>query len=181
MTAPPPVLALLLMILVTLAGLIDIHSRRIPNWLTATGVVLGISVNAFLFGWPGLWFSLKGLGLALLVYLPFFALRGMGAGDVKLMAAVGSLIGPWNWLGVFVVTGLLGGVIGLTMALLRGRALATILNVGYILKELVRLRAPYLKREDLDVKNPNALRLPHGAVIALGVIGFLAAVKIWGG
>ncbi len=176
-----PASAFLLMILVTIAGLIDIHSRRIPNWLTVTGAVLGVSLNGFLYGWPGVWFACKGLGLAMLVYLPFFALRGMGAGDVKLMAAVGSLVGPWNWLGVFVVTGILGGIIGLILAMSRGRARATLLNVGYILKELLSLRAPYLKREDLDVQNPNALRLPHGAVIALGAIGFLAAMRIRGG
>jgi len=105
----------------------------------------------------------------------------MGAGDVKLMGAVGAVIGPWNWLGVFVLTGLLGGVIGLALAFSRGRVLTTLLNVGYIMKELACLRAPYLKREDLDVANPDALRLPHGAVITLGAIGFVSAVKIWGG
>ena len=47
-------------------------------------------------------------------------------------------------------------------------------------KERACLRAPYLKREDLEVANPDALRLPHGAVIALGAAGFVSAVKIWG-
>jgi hypothetical protein len=71
-------------------------------------------------------------------------------------------------------------VIGLVLAFSRGRALTTLANVGFILKELVRFRAPHLKREDLDVANPDALRLPHGAVIALGAIGFVSAAKIWG-
>jgi prepilin peptidase CpaA len=176
----PPVATILLVVLVSIAGWTDIRSRRIPNWLTAAGVLAGFSLNGLLYGWPGVWFALKGLGLALLIYLPFFALRGMGAGDVKLMCAAGSLIGPWNWLGVFILTGLLGGVIGLALAFSRGRVLATLANVGYIMKELACLRAPYLKREDLDVANPDALRLPHGAVIALGAIGFVSAVKIWG-
>jgi prepilin peptidase CpaA len=180
MNALPPATTTLLLILVTIAGGIDIRSRRIPNWLTVSGVVLGLALNGFLYGWPGVWFALKGLGLALLVYLPFFALRGMGAGDVKLMAAVGALIGPWNWLWVFILTGLLGGVIGLALAFSRGRALTTLANVGFILKELSRFRAPHVQREDLDVANPDALRLPHGAVIALGVIGFVSAAKIWG-
>ena len=76
----PPVATILLVILVSIAGWIDIRSRRIPNWLTVAGVLAGLSLNGFLYGWPGAWFALKGLGLAFLVYLPFFALRGMGAG-----------------------------------------------------------------------------------------------------
>jgi hypothetical protein len=96
------------------------------------------------------------------------------------MGAVGALIGPWNWVGVFILAGLLGGAIGLAFAFSRGRVLATLLNVSYIMKELACLRAPYLRREDLDVANPGALRLPRGAVVALAAIGFVSAVKIWG-
>jgi prepilin peptidase CpaA len=176
----PPVATILLVILVSVAGWTDIRSRRIPNWLTAAGVLAGFCLNGWLYGWPGVWFALQGLGLALLIHLPLFALRATGGGDVKLMGAIGVLIGPWNWIGVFILTALLGGVIGLALAFSRGRVLATLLNVGYIMKELACLRAPYARREDLDVANPDALRLPRGAVIALGVIGFVSGVKIWG-
>jgi len=54
----PPVTTILLVVLVSIAGWIDIRSRRIPNWLTVAGVVAGLSLNGFLYGWPGLWFAL---------------------------------------------------------------------------------------------------------------------------
>jgi hypothetical protein len=48
-----------------------------------------------------------------------------------------------------------------------------------MLKEMVMLRAPYMKREELDVKSPKAVTLPHGVVIALGSLTYLAAALIW--
>ena len=79
-------------ILAALAGWFDWRYRRIPNWLNILGVLAGIAMNTFLYqGLPGLGFALKGLFLAFAVYVVLYALHAMGAGDVKLMAAVGSM------------------------------------------------------------------------------------------
>ncbi|MCC6585354.1 MAG: prepilin peptidase [Bryobacterales bacterium] len=176
---PPPILGVLLILVTFVAGAYDIRYRRIPNWLSLGGVLLGIAVHAFLFEWPGVVYSGKGLALALAIYFPLFALRGMGAGDVKLMAAVGALAGAWNWIGIFVITGVLGGLFAIVLATSQGALRATVRNVAYIFAELAHLRMPYTGRSELDIRNPKALRLPHAAVIALGSGLFLLAAAKW--
>ncbi len=180
MTYPPLIIRLLLAALVLTAAIFDIRRRRIPNWLTLSGWLLGLGFNAFLYDpLPGLLFALKGTGLALLIYFPLFLVRGMGAGDVKLMAAVGAMVGWIDWLGVFILTAVLGAALAVLLLLLRGRMTLALVNVGYILGELVHLRAPYGKRPDLDVASERAVTLPHGAVIALGSLAFIALGAVY--
>ena len=159
---------------------------RIPNWLTLAGVVVGIGLNTFLavdglhwydgYNWRS---SLAGMGLAFLIYFPLYLLRGMGAGDVKLMAAVGALVGPLNWFGIFVLGSIFGGIAAVFILLTGGRFRRTFSNVGYMLSELIHFRPPYLRKEELDVKNPKALTMPHGVVIAIGCAAFLVAAAVW--
>jgi prepilin peptidase CpaA len=176
-TFPPLVIAGLLLALVFAAAACDVAFRRIPNWLTAAGVLLGLGTNTFLYrGWPGLRFSLTGLLAAFAVYFALHSLRPLGAGDVKLMAAVGSLAGWQNWIGIFLITAALGGVAAMILATLRGRVGKTLSNVGFILSEMKSGRAAYAKNEELDVRSSKALGLPHGAVIAAGTGVFLALV-----
>jgi prepilin peptidase CpaA len=182
LTYLPPVMQVLLVVIVMIAAIYDLRYRRIPNWLVLVGLVLGLGLNTFLFELTGLKQSAVGLGLALLIYFPLYLLRAMGAGDAKLMAAVGSIVGgPWNWIFLFVVTAILGGITGLIVLLFAGRIRKTFWNMGWILNEVLHLRAPYQSSEELDVRSARAMRMPHAAVIALGSIGFLAAKAIWGG
>ena len=166
---------MVLIVLLLAAAVFDVLYRRIPNWLTVSGVVLGIDMNTII-GPPdaGLVFSLVGLAVAFGVYVALYALRAMGAGDVKLMAAVGALVGWERWFGIFFVTALIGGIMALILVLSRGRLKKTLFNVSFILSEMKSLRPAYLKNEELDVKNKKALGLPHGAVIAVSTIFYLA-------
>jgi prepilin peptidase CpaA len=122
----------------------------------------------------GLVFSLAGLGVAFGIYAVLYALHAMGAGDVKLMAAVGALVGWERWFGIFFVTALVGGVTALIMAVASGRLKKTLFNVSFIVSEMLKGRPAYLTNEELDVKNKKALRSPHGAVIAISTIFYLA-------
>ena len=178
MTFPPLVFQILLVLLVAVAAVYDIRFRRIPNWLVLTGLILGVGLNSFLFEWRGLRFALLGLGLAMLIYFPLYLLRGMGAGDVKLMAAIGSLMGAANWFGIFIITALVGGVVAVFLLLSRGRLRHSLWNVGYLLQRLGTFQAPYA-REELDLSSPKSLKLPHGVVIAFGSLLFLGAAWIW--
>jgi prepilin peptidase CpaA len=166
--------------LVILAAGFDIRSRRIPNWLVLSGMVWGMAMNLFLYGTAGLKASLIGIGLAFLVYFPLFIVRGMGAGDVKLMMAIGALVGPVNWLTIFVATAILGGVVALALLAWRKRLRQTLHNVWFIVVELLRLRAPYGTDEKLDVHHPNAITMPHGATIAAGTLLFLIRTSLSG-
>jgi prepilin peptidase CpaA len=175
LTLPPPGVEVILLSLVLGAAVYDVRYRRIPNWISAGGVVIGLALNTFLYqGWPGLRFGLLGMGLGFGVYFVLYALHAMGAGDVKLMAAVGSLIGWENWFGVFVITAMIGGMMALILVVSKGRLQRTLFNVGFILSEMKQGKQAYLSREELDVKNPKAMGLPHGAVIAVGCLFFLA-------
>ena len=172
---PPPAIVAALLMVVIAASVFDVRSRRIPNWLSVTGALMGIGLNAFLAGSvSGAWFALKGLLLGFGVYFLLYALRAMGAGDVKLMGAVGSLVGWQNWFGIFIITAILGGIMALILVVSKGRLQKTLFNVGFILAEMTHGRPAYLEREELDVKSSKSVGLPHGAVIAVGCIFFLA-------
>ena len=179
MSLPPLVIRVVLVLLVIVASLFDLRKHRIPNWLTIAGVILAIALNTFLFEMAGLWYSLKGLGLAFAVYFVLYLLRGMGAGDVKLMAAVGAAVGPYNWLGILFLTALIGGAAALVLAGSKGRMRRTFVNMWLLLMSLRQGRAPYRDNPELDVQSDRALRLPHGVVIAGGTLAFLAAALIW--
>jgi prepilin peptidase CpaA len=179
LTFLPPVVQALLTLIVVIAGVSDYRHRRVPNWLTFSGVVIGIGLNFFLYETAGLWMSLKGLGLALSIYFPLFALRGMGAGDVKLMAAVGAIAGPANWLGILILTAILGGLSAIVLVAYKHRLRQTFDNIWLILISLRHGQAPFTGNPQLDVRSDQGVRLPHGVVIACGTIAFLAAAAIW--
>jgi prepilin peptidase CpaA len=178
LTPVHPILQAVLVLTVVTAAVYDLRFRRIPNWLVLVGLVLGVGLNTTLYAVAGMHLAgltraLLGMGLALLIYVPLYALRAMGAGDAKLMAAVGSMVGPGNWIALFVVTALIGGVVAMVVLLFAGRIRKTFWNLGWMINEVLHFRAPYHSSEELDVRSAKAMRMPHGAVIALGVIVFL--------
>ncbi len=180
----PPVTKILLLLLVIPAAVFDYRQRRIPNWLVLAGIISGLAMNVFLLydnpsPMTGLWFSLEGLGLALLVYFPLYILRGMGAGDVKLMAAVGAIVGWVLWLWVFFFTAILGGLVAAVVVLSKGRVQRTLQNLWMILISIRYRQAPYSVNPELDVSTEKGLRLPHGVIIAFGAVGFITAKTIW--
>ena len=173
MTPLPFPLPAVLATLVVLAAVLDFRSRTVPNWLTVSGAVAGVALHVWLNGWGGLRFSLLGLGLGFLIFLPLFALRGMGGGDVKLMAAVGAMAGVSNTFVIFILTAVLGGVLAVGMLLWKGGLGRTLRNVGYILSQLVRGKAPHQERPELDIDQSSSLKLPYAIPIALGTLLYL--------
>jgi len=175
LTLPPPGVEVVLVVVVLAAAVYDVRYRRIPNWVSVSGAALGLALNSFLYrGTPGLLFAFKGLALGFGLYFVLYALHAMGAGDVKLMGATGALVGWQDWIGIFLITAMLGGFMALIVTVARGRLKRTFGNLGYILGEMKQGRPAYVSREELDVKNPKSVGLPHGAVIAVGTIFYLA-------
>jgi prepilin peptidase CpaA len=164
---------ILLGILVALAAIFDIRSRRIPNWLVLAGLIAGVGWNVYASGWSGLLRSAEGLGLGFILYFPLYLIRARGAGDVKLLAAVGAVTGPGNCVWIFLLPAVLGGIIALILLLFRGRVRKTFFNVGWIIQDLLHFRAPYRSSDELDVTTSKGMRLPHGAMIAVGALAFI--------
>lgn len=125
-------MAIALAILLTLAAVCDIRSQRIPNLLVLTGLGLGLAWHIWRGGGPGLLWSLEGLAVACCLLLPY-ALGGLGAGDVKLLGAVGALMGPtflcWTLLGTIFAGGLLALIWAVTRGVLRETVQNTLLGL----------------------------------------------------
>lgn len=168
---------ILLGILVVVAAIFDIRYRRIPNWLVLAGIVAGFTWNAYSSHGSGLVRAAGGLGLGFILYFPLYLLRARGAGDVKLLAAAGAITGPGNCFWLFLLTAVLGGLIAVVLLMFRGRVRKTFFNVGWIMRDLLHLRAPYQSSAELDVTTTKGMRLPHGAMIAVGAFAFIAMAQ----
>ena len=111
------------------ASWIDYSQRRVPNWLNATLAAGGLIMQAAYFGWSGVGNGLLGLLVGLAVLILPWAVHGMGAGDVKLLAAIGVWLGPWLTLLSFAVGAVIGGVMALVMIFWSGRAVHAYTNL----------------------------------------------------
>lgn len=108
--------------LVAAAVFADLRHHRIPNCLTVTGALGGVAVNVLAHGpAEGFRLAVAGLAMGVLVSLPFFALGGMGGGDVKLLGSIGAFLGPRRVFGVFLFAALAGGILSLFLLLIGGR------------------------------------------------------------
>jgi prepilin peptidase CpaA len=181
-TRPAVGIEVVLLVAVLIATVTDLRSRRIPNWLTVSALLLGFAMNA-LIAYPspleGIWMSLKGFAFAFALNLLMYMLHMTGAGDVKLLAAIGAMVGCSDFVGIFLLTALIGGVLAIILMTIKGRVQQTLWNVGYMVSELMKWHAPHVTREQLDVGSTKALRLPGAVRICLGVVTFLAMARVW--
>lgn len=176
------VLSILALLLAT-AAWSDFRRHRIPNSIVLSGVVAGILLNSLLahgFGFTsryapgagGFIFAIGGLGLGLACLLPFYLLRAMGAGDVKLMAMVGAFLGPSDLLGAVVFTFLAGGAMALVVATrshawgLLGQNLRVMLLGGLI-------NVSMGKTPTVDMPVQSAGKLPYAVAIAVGTLSWV--------
>jgi prepilin peptidase CpaA len=141
------------LLVASLAAVIDVGSRRIPNWLTFGALVSGVLINAWLHGIDGALSALAGAVLGGAMLLPFYAIRAMGAGDVKLLAALGALLGAQAIVSVAIYGALVGGAMSLVILAIR----------GYLPVTLRDLAAGRL------ALSPSGAKAPYGVAIAAGV------------
>jgi len=111
----------------------DVRSRKIPNLLTFSAAGAAFLFHLARAGAPGIVTAVTGWVAGLMLFLPFFLLRGMGAGDVKLLAALGAWLGPFQviWLALFAA--IAGGVLALVVATSRGHLRTLFRNIGNML------------------------------------------------
>lgn len=163
-------------LLAVVAGFTDWRSRRIPNWLTVSGALLGIAVNAAVRGWPGAESSLLGVALGLALLLPFVLVRSLGAGDWKLVGALGAFFGPRQLVVVLFATILVAGAMALMLIVWKGRVRQTLRNSGRMLMAFIRFHLP---GPELSLDNPEALKVPFGVAAAIAVVLYTVG-HMWG-
>src|SRR5438105_14206090 len=129
-----------LIVLVSAAAWTDLRTRRIPNWITVSGAIAGLTLHIVYGGLSGAVHSLAGAALGLAIFFGLYAAGGMGAGDVKLFGAVGAFAGPQVLVFVFFFTGLLGGIAGLGLALYRGRLQQTLERTREVFMNMGRMQ-----------------------------------------
>ncbi len=154
------------------AGWLDWRTRKIPNWLTLSGFIAGLGVRTVIWGWHGALTSLEGAGLGLLVLLPLVLVRGLGAGDWKLMGAVGALLGPWGLLAFLYVSALLVGVMAAVTVIWTRRVIATLKNIAMLIQGFFIFG--WRGNPKLTLDNPGLLKVPFGVAAAFtALIGFV--------
>lgn len=163
-----------LMALLVVAAVIDWKSSRIPNWLTVGGMVLGLLINASKGTslMAGLGHSAGGLALGLLLPMPLYAMRILGAGDVKLMAVVGAFLGALLTLSAMLFSFMAGGVLAVGWAISQGLFGRMAANVAFIVTSLVH-PAGGGWRAASPGQLPSVGRLPFGLGISAGTIAYL--------
>ena len=166
----PSLAEVLLIVLLVIAAVADWRTYRIPNWLTMGGAMLGLVLSGFA---PeiGVLNALGGLGLGLVLLLPLWALRVLGAGDVKLMAMVGAFVGVPQILGALVFSLIAGGVAAAGFALSRRKGLQMLRNVHEtVVASVVTIAAGHAP--SLSAM-PSIGKLPYAIGICSGYIAWM--------
>ncbi len=166
---PLPIRMTLSLILV-IAAVTDLQSRRIPNWLTLPAIPMGVAAQ-IIYG-DGFLAGLFGACAGFIALFALFAIGAGGGGDVKLFTAVGSFVGINNVVVVFVLVAMLGGIAAVFVALRAGALGRVLRNTASIVMSARRGRWSELRQRS-DLNRPGALSLPYGAVIAAGALLFM--------
>jgi prepilin peptidase CpaA len=156
------------------AAVIDGLKLRVPNWLTYHLALGGLAFAAWTGGSGMLLWSLIGLITGLVLLLPLYAIGGMGAGDVKLLAGVGAWVGPALTAWAFAVSAVVGGVMAVAMVAWSGQYIHHWAQLQVIGHEILTIRDPSRLSAIAAERKPRMTLLPYGIPIAVGTIAFFA-------
>ncbi len=155
------------------ASWIDYAERRVPNWLNALIAVCGLTMQVTFFGGSGVSAGLLGLAVGFGVLIIPWLMHGMGAGDVKLMAAIGCWLGPWLTLVSFAAGAILGGIVALIMIYSTGRVVHAYTNMQTIMTKMKRLDTAFGTYGGARTFGETSQLLPYGVPLTAGTIGVL--------
>ncbi len=160
---------------IIIAAGIDWRMRKIPNALTFTMIILGLVLNTFQSGFTGFQHSFLGLCLGiLLLYLPF-QLGGVGGGDVKLMGAIGSLLGPVFIFKIFLASAICGGILSFTYMINRKAVRKTLEAIK--VKAFYFLMTKTVLPESGEVSEKKQLSIPYSFAIGFGTLFVLLWIQ----
>lgn len=164
----------------------DCKTFRIPNRLVAFGIAAGLLVNMVspavegLSGSApnvfGLWSALQGMCVGFAILLPFYFMRALGAGDVKLMAMIGAFLGPAALVCIIFTTFLCGGTLSLGLALKRKKFRLLVENLQAM---LIAIYLNFVSRKIGQVETPaeSVGTLPYAVAITGGTFLYLAVAN----
>jgi prepilin peptidase CpaA len=156
----------------TAACVTDLRSRRIPNVLTFGASAAAVLFGAVSGGLAGAGWSLAGWAVGCAVFMPWFLLGGMGAGDVKLLAALGAWAGPSAAVWMALYAGIAGGVFAVVVSLMRGYFAEMVRNLWSLL--MFWRIAGIQPHPEIALNAGRGPRLPYAVPIAVG-----AAAVLW--
>ena len=164
---------------ILLASWIDFSQHRVPNWLNLALAVTGFVAQLLYFGAGGLATGglglLTGFGLLIVVWM----MHGMGAGDVKLMAAIGVWLGPTLTFYAFAVGALIGGVVAMIMIVSTGRLRVAYANLNVIFVKCLSRDTMFSEFGSAKSFGNTSQLLPYGVPLTAGTLIILAA-KLFG-
>ena len=166
--------ALLIAVLAT-AAYTDLRSARIPNSLAFSAMGIGLTAHGWVSGFDGLLFSLVGLGIGFGLFLVLYLSGGLAAGDVKLMGAVGAIVGPLGALTAVFLTIVIGGIYGVSAMCHQWGIRATTRKLAYATHGAI-FRGPEKWSEELGLP----FRLRYGIAIAGGTLLYMMGVHPFG-
>ena len=176
----------LLVALLMLAAFIDVRTFRIPNWLTVGGAAVGLGLNTAI-SWHSLsaaWavngflWALGGLAAGLVIMLPMYALRVMGAGDVKLMAMVGAFLGLSQIVPAVLCVFVAGGVLALGYSVWRRAFRRMASNVTQIVQSMAFAAFAGFRPTGALAARPSIGNLPYGVSIGAGTIAWIVLSRM---
>jgi prepilin peptidase CpaA len=153
-------------LLLLVAAVWDLRSRRIPNVITMSGLVAGLALRLYLGPLVAVE-GLLGVGVGFALALPFLAVGALGGGDAKLLMAIGAFMGPRDLLAAALLIAVIGGIMGIIDAGRRGILLPVLYNCGNILKHWFTFGRRGYPRSLASV---GALAIPYGVAIATGAL-----------
>lgn len=164
---------------ILLASWIDYAQRRVPNWLNLALILIGFAVQASYFGGSGMWTGFLGMltGFGLLI-VPWI-MHGMGAGDVKLMAAIGVWLGAELTFYSFALGAIIGGVAAVIMIVSSGRLKMACANFNLIMQKCTNRDTVFSEFGSAKSFGESSQLLPYGVPLTGGTLVILAA-KMFG-
>lgn len=160
------------------AAITDVRARRIPNRLTYSAMVAGLILQGILYGWKGMLLGVEGGLLFGGLFMLFYMIRAMGAGDVKLAAALGSIVGISATLPVMLATVWAGAALAICFMVLSGRVVETLRNTLWVTEFHVQHGLQVHPVVNLD--NPAGGRMPYGLAFAVGTAYWALSLGWWG-
>jgi prepilin peptidase CpaA len=169
-----------LIVLLIAAGVIDYRTFRIPNWLTVGGACVALGLALFLPATthPTFLWALGGLATGFVIMLPLYALKVMGAGDVKLMAMAGAFLGVPDTLYAVLYTFIAGGVAALLFAVYHKASKRMAANVRDMVQSLAFAAIAGLPPDPSMTRTASIGKLPYGVSIAIGTIAYVVIKQV---